>query len=78
VIRYALACEKGHEFEAWFGSISSCDEQQEARAVTCPSCGSTKVHKAPMAPAVKRRKAEPAAAREDAPGRCTCPGTWTC
>lgn len=71
MIRYALACEKGHEFEAWFGSISSYDEQQEARAVTCPSCGSTKVHKAPMAPAVKRRKAEPAAAREEGERRRT-------
>lgn len=71
MIRYALACEKGHEFEAWFGSISSYDEQQEARAVTCPSCGNTKVHKAPMAPALKRRKAEPAAAREEGERRRT-------
>jgi hypothetical protein len=62
MIRYALSCEKGHAFEAWFGSISSYDEQVEARAVICPDCGSAEVHKAPMAPAVKRGKAEPAAA----------------
>jgi hypothetical protein len=71
MIRYALACEKGHEFEAWFGSISSYDEQLEARAVICPSCGSAEVHKAPMAPAVKRRKVQPAAAREEGERRRT-------
>jgi hypothetical protein len=62
MIRYALACDKGHEFEAWFGSINSYDEQIEACAVICPSCGSAEVHKTPMAPAVKRGKLEPAAA----------------
>ena len=63
--RYALSCDRGHEFDAWFGSISSYDEQVEAHAVTCPSCGSTHVRKLPMAPAVKKRKAEPVAVRED-------------
>jgi hypothetical protein len=71
MIRYALACDRGHEFEAWFGSISSYDEQVEARAVTCPSCGSADVHKAPMAPAVRRGKAAPAATREDGERRRT-------
>jgi hypothetical protein len=54
MIRYALACGKGHDFEAWFGSIGEYDVQVEARAVTCPSCGSADVKKAPMAPAVRR------------------------
>jgi len=65
MIRYALSCDRGHEFNAWFGSISSYDEQVEAHAITCPSCGSTHVRKSPMAPAVKKRKAEPVAVRED-------------
>ena len=71
MIRYALACDQGHEFDAWFGSISSYDEQIEARAVICPSCGSAEVHKAPMAPAVKKRKAEPSAARAEGERRRT-------
>jgi hypothetical protein len=54
MIRYALTCDKGHDFEAWFGSISDYDVQVEASAVSCPSCGSADVRKAPMAPAVKR------------------------
>jgi hypothetical protein len=59
MIRYALTCDKGHEFEAWFGSACDYDVQLEARAVTCPCCGSADVTKAPMAPAVRRARAEP-------------------
>jgi hypothetical protein len=62
MIRYALTCDQGHDFEAWFGSIGSYDEQVKARAVICPCCGSAEVHKAPMAPAVRKGKAEAAVA----------------
>jgi hypothetical protein len=58
MIRYALTCDQGHDFEAWFGSIGSYDEQVEARAVICPCCGSAEVHKAPMAPAVRTARPE--------------------
>ena len=52
MIRYALECEEGHGFEAWFGSSETYDEQAEAQAIVCPSCGSVRVGKAPMAPYV--------------------------
>jgi hypothetical protein len=58
MIRYALACEDGHQFEAWFGSADAYDRQAEARSVVCPVCGSTRVEKAPMAPYVARGRAE--------------------
>ena len=58
MIRYALTCDKGHDFEAWFGSSGDYDVQIEARAVTCRSCGSADVTKAPMAPAVRRGRVE--------------------
>lgn len=58
MIRYSLTCAHGHGFDAWFSSIGSYDEQVEAEAVTCPSCGSTEVKKAPMAPSVRRGKAD--------------------
>ena len=58
MIRYALACEQGHGFDAWFGSADSYDEQAEAHAVLCPNCGSTSVSKAPMAPYVAKPRAE--------------------
>jgi hypothetical protein len=60
MIRFALTCNKGHGFEAWFGSGSDYDVQVEAGAVVCPACGSVEVSKAPMAPSVRRAKAEPA------------------
>jgi hypothetical protein len=58
MIRYALACEQGHGFDAWFGSADSYDEQAEAHAVLCPNCGSARVSKAPMAPYVAKPRAE--------------------
>jgi hypothetical protein len=58
MIRYVLMCDRGHSFEAWFGSSGAYDEQAGAHAVTCPECGSTAVSKAPMAPYVPKRRAE--------------------
>lgn len=60
MIKYDLRCDRGDEFEAWFGSISDYDKQAEAGLVECPHCGSKHVEKAPMAPAVQtgRKKAE--------------------
>jgi len=57
MIRYALVCDRGHSFEAWFGSSRNYDEQAEAHTVVCPDCGSTHIDKAPMAPFVARRRA---------------------
>src|SRR5262245_35872127 len=58
MIRYALTCEQGHGFEAWFGSSDAYDEQVEAHAILCPACGSAQVKKAPMAPHVAKRRTE--------------------
>ena len=40
MIRFALVCDQGHEFDAWFASGDSYQDQAETRAVICPSCGS--------------------------------------
>jgi hypothetical protein len=66
MIRFALMCDRGHDFDAWFGSGDAYDRQAGARAVVCPCCGSAEVKKAPMAPAVRRGTAEPAEPREAA------------
>jgi hypothetical protein len=58
VIRFALHCHEGHDFDAWFSSGASYDEQIEAEAIRCPICGGAEVRKAPMAPAVLRGKGE--------------------
>ena len=59
MIRFALICERGHDFEAWFASGKDYETQVKTRALVCPSCGSTGVRKAPMAPAVKRSREAP-------------------
>ncbi len=52
MIKYALACEKGHEFESWFPDAAAYDEQARRGLVACPECGSSRIAKAIMAPAV--------------------------
>lgn len=52
MIRYALVCDRDHEFEAWFSNSASYDEQVERDLVECPHCASTQVRKALMTPAV--------------------------
>jgi hypothetical protein len=64
MIRYALACDHGHPFEAWFASSADYDDQAGRGLVECPLCGSRVVEKQVMAPAVSgtRRSAAPDAA----------------
>ena len=52
LIRFSLACDHGHEFEGWFRSNDDFDKQKKRGLVDCPACGSHKVDKALMAPAV--------------------------
>lgn len=64
MIKYALRCDRAHEFEGWFGSSADYDDQAARGLVECPVCGSTGVSKQIMAPAVAgtkaQRSAEPA------------------
>jgi len=52
VIRFSLICDQDHEFEAWFRNNDDFDKQKKRGFVECPACGSKKVGKALMAPAV--------------------------
>lgn len=52
MIRYALRCDKAHEFESWFASSAGYDSLRAGGLVACPACGSTLVDKALMAPQV--------------------------
>ena len=66
MIRYALHCDRDHEFESWFQNSSAYDSQVKRKLVTCPVCGSVKVERAIMAPQIVSQKgrdrAEPAPA----------------
>jgi hypothetical protein len=50
MIRYALTCQQGHQFESWFQDSAAYDKQAKRGLVSCPQCGSAKVEKAIMAP----------------------------
>ena len=68
MIKYSLICHEGHEFEAWFQSSAAYDKQSAKAQVACPHCGSVKVDKAIMAPAIaKRASGEPTAAQQKKP-----------
>jgi hypothetical protein len=50
MIKYALACDNGHQFESWFANSAAYDKQVKRKLVTCPVCDSAKVEKTIMAP----------------------------
>ena len=52
MIRYALVCDKDHDFEAWFKGADDFDSQSGRGLISCPVCGSASVDKALMAPSV--------------------------
>jgi hypothetical protein len=60
MIKYALSCEAGHEFEGWFGSSADYDGQEARGLLSCPACSSPKVMKQIMAPAVVGTKRQTA------------------
>ena len=62
MIRYTLKCDKDHSFDSWFASASAFEALQARGLVSCTICGSDRVEKALMAPAVRpaRKAAAPA------------------
>lgn len=56
MIRFSLVCDDGHRFEAWFSGSAAFDSQRETGMVPCPVCGSVKVEKSLMTPAVATSK----------------------
>lgn len=60
MIRYALACDKGHEFEGWFAGSEDFDNQLQRGFLSCPVCNSLNISKLLMAPSVStaRKKDE--------------------
>ena len=52
MIRFHLKCDQDHQFESWFQSGAAFDKLVTARMINCTTCGSTKVTKTIMAPAV--------------------------
>ncbi len=68
MIKYALRCNDGHEFEGWFSNSADFDAQKEAGYVACPHCGSVEVSKGLMAPSVSTSEKADAVANMAAGG----------
>ncbi len=76
MIRYALICRQGHEFESWFQDSAAYDKQAKRGLVSCPHCGSAEVEKAIMAPrlsATTKRRSKAIEAPETAPEAAPAP-----
>ncbi len=58
MILFQVTCSNAHEFEAWFRSGDSFQQQESDGDVECPFCGDTSVVKAPMAPNVVTSRAK--------------------
>ncbi|MTD99278.1 DUF1178 family protein [Paracoccus sp. YIM 132242] len=56
MIRYALRCDQGHDFDGWFRSSDAFETTRAAGHVACTRCGSVTVEKSLMAPAVPAAK----------------------
>ena len=66
MILYALSCDNEHQFESWFKDSVAFDRQAKRKLVACPSCGSTAVRKAIMAPRLAKGAGVPAGEGEAA------------
>lgn len=60
MIRYALSCGDGHQFEGWFADSEGFEAQAAQGLLTCPACGLHDVGKALMAPALGGTRAKDA------------------
>lgn len=54
MINYSVKCSNDHQFDGWFKDSVTFDKQAKAKQIECPSCGDTKVSKAPMAPRISK------------------------
>ena len=57
MVRYSLSCAEGHGFESWFASATAYDDLASRGLLSCVECGSSRVEKSLMAPAVATRDA---------------------
>lgn len=76
MIRYALRCSKGHDFDSWFQSAEAFEKLQATGMVSCAACGDTAVHKTLMTPnlgAASTRKAGAAPAPAAASASASAP-----
>ncbi len=75
MIHYQLRCADDHAFDGWFKDSDAFDKQAKAGFVECPACGSARVRRSLMAPAIpkKGRPARNQAVAAEAPPAVPAP-----
>lgn len=68
MIRYTLRCDREHSFESWFASAEGFERLSADGRLCCSVCGSARVEKSLMAPAVTAAREAAEAAGEGALG----------
>ncbi|MEM9524320.1 MAG: DUF1178 family protein [Pseudomonadota bacterium] len=58
MIRYALKCDREHNFDSWFQSAEAFERLRQGRHISCPICGSDRIEKSVMAPRLASSKPE--------------------
>lgn len=53
MIRFALRCPNGHDFESWFANGAAFERLRDSGHLSCAICGAGGVEKALMTPAVR-------------------------
>jgi hypothetical protein len=69
MIHYALRCDEEHGFDGWFKDSATFEKMARRGLVECPQCGSVKVERALMAPAIGKAQADAAPAGAPAPAK---------
>jgi len=77
VIHYQLRCADNHEFDGWVKDSGNFEKQAKRWLIVCPTCASTKVDRALMAPRLHSRgrtiEHEPEAVAPAAPAPVEAP-----
>ncbi|MES2145718.1 MAG: DUF1178 family protein [Pseudomonadota bacterium] len=69
MIRFALRCDRDHPFDSWFASAQAYDALAVGGKLVCPVCGSARIAKGLMAPAVTQRETVARTDKDGAPLR---------
>ena len=67
MIHYQLRCAAEHEFDGWFAGSDSFEQQAKRGLLECPICGTPKVERALMTPAVPKKGRPPRKTRTPEP-----------
>jgi hypothetical protein len=65
MIKYALVCMAGHEFEGWFQGSNAYEIQAANGQLSCPICGTHEISKGIMAPRIASQSAAEARRNEE-------------